>query len=138
MEIGAHTWSHPNLAALPAAEAADELSRARIALENALAEPVTSMAYPYGKLGRHVTDETIALASAAGYQHAAAVLFRGAHADEPRLAIPRFFVNGEDSPETIAAKVRGDWDAIGWAQERLPRWAARIVSPADFAEAVRA
>jgi peptidoglycan/xylan/chitin deacetylase (PgdA/CDA1 family) len=138
MEIGAHTWSHPNLAALSEPDAADELSRSKIAIENALGEPISTMAYPYGKLGRHVTESTIALAAASGYGHAAAVLFRGAREDEPRLAMPRFFVNGEDTPATIAAKVRGDWDAIGWIQERLPRWAARLGSPADFTEAVRA
>jgi peptidoglycan/xylan/chitin deacetylase (PgdA/CDA1 family) len=138
MEIGAHTWSHPNLAALPRARAAEELSRSKRALEDELGAEVPILAYPYGKLGRHVTSETIGLAAAAGYQLGAAVLFRGARADEPRLAVPRFFVNGEDSPASIAAKVAGDWDAIGWTQERLPRWAAKLLSPSDFAEAVRA
>jgi peptidoglycan/xylan/chitin deacetylase (PgdA/CDA1 family) len=139
MEIGAHTWSHPNLAALSRTAALEELTRSRRVLEDELGAPVTTMAYPYGKPGRHVSEETIALASEAGYEAAAAVLFRGLRDDERRLCVPRFFVNGEDTPETLVAKARGDWDAIGWCQERLPRWAARALSPADFkTEAIRA
>ena len=47
--------------------------------------------------------------------------------------------SGGDDLRSLQAKVRGDWDVIGWWQESSPRWAARLVSPSDFAqEAVRA
>ena len=129
MEIGAHTWSHPNLAALPSAAARDELSRSKTAIEEALGEPIASMAYPYGKPGRHFTAETMSLAAEAGYQSAAAVLFRGARERDHRLAVPRFFVNGEDSAATLAAKVAGESSPLTkkrgtakrWSRSRAPR-----------------
>ncbi len=139
MEIGAHTWSHANLARIPRARVAEELGRSKRAIEDAIGAEVLTMAYPYGKRGRHFTDETMAMAAEAGYQSSAAVLFRAVKQGEERHAVPRFFINGADSLATLAAKVRGDWDAIGWWQEKSPHWAARLISPADFrSEAVRA
>jgi hypothetical protein len=34
--------------------------------------------------------------------------------------------------ETLAAKVRGDWDYLGYWQKHAPRAVARLVSPQDF------
>lgn len=130
--IGAHTHSHPVLAELDDGRARDELVRAKDLLEHRLGFPVTSMAYPYGKAGRHFTRRTMELAEAAGYRHGAAVRFSGVAAGDQALALPRFFVAGDDLAQ-LQAKVRGDWDAIGRLQERTPRWLARAVSPHDFA-----
>lgn len=130
--IGAHTHTHPVLAELDDGRARDELVRAKDLLEHRLGFPVTSMAYPYGKAGRHFTERTMELAAAAGYRHGAAVRFSGVAADDEALALPRFFVAGDDLAQ-LQAKVRGDWDALGRWQERAPRWLARAVSPHDFA-----
>ncbi|MBA3707297.1 MAG: polysaccharide deacetylase family protein [Planctomycetes bacterium] len=139
MDIGAHTWSHANLAQLPAPEVERELRRSKELLEERLGAEVATMAYPYGKRDRHFTDETMRIAASVGYESCAAVLFRGVTDSDDRHAIPRFFINGGDDLRSLQAKVRGDWDVIGWWQESSPRWAARLVSPSDFAqEAVRA
>jgi peptidoglycan/xylan/chitin deacetylase (PgdA/CDA1 family) len=131
MEIGAHTCTHPNLARLSRSAAADELGRSKAILEDRLGIPIRSMAFPFGKPGRHFTPETVALAVAAGYEHACAVLFRAVRPTDSRLTIPRFFVTRDDVGR-LREKVLGAWDVIGAWQEHCPLWLARCVAPADF------
>ena len=130
-ELGGHTWSHPLLSSLAPEDVTSELTRSKAWIEEQAGVEVRSFAYPFGKRGRHFDAETERLVAAAGYDLAAAVLFRGARSTDSRLAVPRFFVAGDDV-ETLAAKVTGRWDWLGIWQERSPRWAARAVSPADF------
>ena len=132
MRFGSHTWSHPNLARLDDASVTRELRRSKEHLEHRLGQAVTTLAYPYGKPGQHVSATAVGLAAQAGYEHAAAVVFRGVSADEHPLSIPRFFVT-RDSIELLERKVLGRLDALGWWQERSPTWARRLVSPEDFA-----
>lgn len=131
MEIGSHTWSHPNLARLGRAEARKELQRSKEVLEQRLGEAVSLLAYPFGKPQRHFTTETVELAAELVYEVAAAVLFRRVRPEDSPLALPRFFVT-RDSVETLATKVMGAWDWLGYWQERAPLWMARWVSPGDF------
>jgi peptidoglycan/xylan/chitin deacetylase (PgdA/CDA1 family) len=133
MEIGAHTYSHPNLAVLSQPRARDELCRSKQIIEDRLGDQVRSMAYPFGKPGRHFTDETTALVEEAGYEYACAVLFRAVRASDSRFTIPRL-VATKDTVEGIREKVLGAWDVIGLWQERCPLPVARIVSPEDFSE----
>ena len=130
-EVGSHTWSHPILAELDRDAAHDELVRSRMVLEERLGAPVRTLAYPFGKPGRHATSETEQLARVAGYATAAAVLFRRVLPRDSPLMIPRFFPT-QDDVRTLAAKVLGQWDWLGYWQERAPAWLARRVSPADF------
>jgi peptidoglycan/xylan/chitin deacetylase (PgdA/CDA1 family) len=129
--FGAHTYSHPNLAALDRDNARRELTISKSRLEDQLGKHVGSFAYPFGKPRRHFSPETIELLSEAGYSSAAAVLFRGLKADDSRFQIPRFFVQ-KDSVQTLSEKVAGSWDIIGLWQERAPMWATRALSPQDF------
>src|SRR5438067_762086 len=48
VEIGAHTVSHPWLAAIPLAEQRREMAQSKAELEEILGKPVTSFAYPHG------------------------------------------------------------------------------------------
>jgi peptidoglycan/xylan/chitin deacetylase (PgdA/CDA1 family) len=131
VELGAHTYSHPNLIRLGRAEAAEELRRSKELIEERLEAPVDLFAYPFGKPGRHFDRATTEVVGAAGYGLAAAVLFRAARPTDPPLALPRFFT-ARDPVEQLAAKVQGDWDYLGAVQEHLPRALARLVSPQDF------
>jgi peptidoglycan/xylan/chitin deacetylase (PgdA/CDA1 family) len=119
MEFGAHSYGHFNLAELPHDAAEDDMRRAKDVLEERLGEPITSMAYPFGKPRRHFTSETVNLAAQVGYQSAAAILCRSVRAQDSPLAIPRFYVT-QDSLATIRDKVLGTWDLLGYWQERLP------------------
>jgi peptidoglycan/xylan/chitin deacetylase (PgdA/CDA1 family) len=133
MEIGAHTYSHPNLALLSRPAAYEELRLSKEILEQRVGEPIRSMAYPFGKPARHFTPETVTVARELGYERACAVLFRAVRPSDSELAIPRFFVNS-DRVEPLRDKVLGAWDLLGLWQEKAPLWAARLVSPDDFVE----
>ncbi len=130
MEIGAHTYSHPNLAVLSGPRARDELWRSKQIIEERLGEQVRSMAYPFGKPGRHFTSQMV---EEVGYEYACAVLFRAVRASDSPLAIPRLIVT-RDTVNRLREKVLGAWDLLGMWQERCPLWVARIVSPEDFDE----
>ena len=131
MDVGTHTYSHPNLARLDPAAAARELAWSKQITEQQLGEPVRWMAYPFGKPRLHFTPETQRLAAAAEYESAAAVLFRALRASDSQFATPRFFV-ARDGVATLAKKVLGAWDFLGWWQESVPQTVLRLVSPQDF------
>lgn len=134
-ELGSHGWSHARLSSASSAEVTLELTRSKAAIEEHAGVEVRSFAYPFGKPSRHFVEDTERLVAQAGYRLAAAVLFRGVRFADSRLAIPRFFV-ARDDLDTLAAKVAGRWDWLGLWQEHAPRWAARVLSPADFRDAV--
>ena len=66
MEIASHSVSHPDLAALPAARAANELTLSRSALERISRAAVISLAYPAGQYNLTIEKQ----AQAAGYGNA--------------------------------------------------------------------
>ena len=130
--VSSHTYSHPNLARLDRAGATREITRAKEILEDRLQVADRCFAYPFGKPGHHFTDETMDVLRDAGYRFAVSVVFRGVQEGDDPLAVPRFFVRGDDV-KTLEEKVRGAWDRIGRVQARLPASIARAVFPADFA-----
>jgi peptidoglycan/xylan/chitin deacetylase (PgdA/CDA1 family) len=130
MSIGSHTWSHRNLAQLEPAAVEADLRRSRDVLEQRLGEPVRTIAYPWGKLGRHVNRSTFAAARRAGFELGLISLPRAVRAHDDPLRIARVGV-GDDPVERLAAKVTGEIDWHAYVHERLPaRLAGRI-----FAEA---
>ncbi|MEM3434360.1 MAG: polysaccharide deacetylase family protein, partial [Candidatus Methanomethyliaceae archaeon] len=131
MDIGSHTYSHPNLARLDGVNAREELQRSKAIIEESIGQAVTAVAYPFGKPRRHFTAVTMKIAADLGYQNGAAVAFRAVKAQDNPLALPRFFVTRDDLP-TLQAKINGAWDILGLWQEKAPLWLARLVSPADF------
>jgi peptidoglycan/xylan/chitin deacetylase (PgdA/CDA1 family) len=131
MSIAAHTYSHPNLASVSRAVAAAEVRVSKHILEQRLGVPVTTMAYPFGKPNRHFTRETMDAVAEAGYESAAAVLWRGVREHDCRFAVPRILVSHDDL-RTLAEKVSGGWDLVGVWQEKAPRWAAKLVSAEDY------
>lgn len=131
LEIGAHTYSHPNLRRLSRNEVATELQVSKEIIEERLETPIDLLAYPFGKPGRHFDQVTTESAEATGYSYAAAVLFRSVRPRDSPLALPRFFM-ARNTVQDLAAKIRGHWDYLGFWQEHAPIFLARIVSPQDF------
>jgi len=84
-EIGAHTMRHPQLPALPAAEAAAEIQRSTAALEQALGAEIISFAYPYGALNEDVKAQV----QQAGFTYAVATDTGGLHLEDDRMQIFR-------------------------------------------------
>ncbi len=124
MSIGSHTWSHRNLARLPLADVTSDLARARETLEERLGQPVRAVAYPWGKLGRHVTRETLLAAGRAGYELGVISLPRAARESDGPLRVARFGV-GDEPVESLAAKVGGSIDWHAYLHERIPAPVAR-------------
>ncbi|MCX6715038.1 MAG: polysaccharide deacetylase family protein [Candidatus Uhrbacteria bacterium] len=48
VQIGAHTVSHPRLTNVPIDQAAEEIHRSKVILEQQLGKPITTFAYPFG------------------------------------------------------------------------------------------
>jgi len=118
MEIGAHTFSHPNLAQLPPAQLPREVAEPKAEIEARLGREVTSFAYPFGQLNLHVNKAAIAAVEEAGFKTAVTAAGRGVPANDSLFTLPRFF--SSTSVEVLASKLRGDWDLVGVIQERMP------------------
>ena len=128
MSFGSHTWSHRNLARIEEAQAKRELTLSKEVLEARLSAPVSAIAYPWGKLRRHVTEQTFQAAERAGYRLGAFSLPRAVRDSDPPLRIPRFGV-GSEPVESLAGKVRGAIDWHGTLHERMPGFLARVLWP---------
>ncbi len=135
IEIGAHTHTHRNLAKLSAEEAGVEVSTSKAIIEDAIGGAVDSFAYPFGKRAIHYGSQTVGIVRDAGFSAAAAVAFRRVFPREKRVfEIPRFFVSGADTRESLLHKVAGDYDWLGQFHERSPRWLkARVAPEEDYA-----
>ena len=92
VDVGAHTRTHPMLAACSVAEQRDEIAGSRADLERWLARPVTTFAYPFG--GRVVEYRAAAVGAvrAGGFEAAVAVREEPVTARSPRLELPRHAV----------------------------------------------
>lgn len=90
MLVGGHTVNHPILAALPDAQAHQEIAFGKRALESLLQRPVDSFAYPNGKPGVDYTARDMALVRDAGYRNAVSTSWGVAGADADLWQLPRF------------------------------------------------
>jgi peptidoglycan/xylan/chitin deacetylase (PgdA/CDA1 family) len=118
MEIGAHTFSHPNLAQLPPERLPREIAQPKTEIEAKLGREVDSFAYPFGQLNLHVNRAAIAAVQAAGFKTAVTTAGRGVRATDSLFTLPRFFAS--TSVEVLASRLRGDWDLFGLIQEHMP------------------
>jgi peptidoglycan/xylan/chitin deacetylase (PgdA/CDA1 family) len=119
MEIGAHTYSHPNLAQVPPERLRREVAEPKAEIEARLGRAVDSFAYPFGQLNLHVSRAAVAAAQAAGFTTAVTGSERGVRASDSSFTLPRFFAS--TSVEILASKLRGDRDFLGFVLERVPR-----------------
>lgn len=108
VEIGAHTLTHPSLAALTRAEALEELEGSRLRLERETERRVRHLAYPYGVPGTAGARE-FALAEQAGFATAVTTLpgnLLSRHAAE-RHAWPRHGLGPADGVAALRLKLAG-------------------------------
>lgn len=130
MSIGSHTWSHRNLAHLPGSVVEADLRLSREALEARLGERVSTVAYPWGKLGRHVNGETFAAARRAGFEFGLISLPRALRERDHPMRVARLGV-GAEPVERVAAKVSGEIDWHAYVHERIPAPVARLIFAED-------
>jgi len=110
-EIGAHTQTHPRLAALPPAEAATEIAASKAGLERRLGIEVLSFAYPYGDL----SPETKRLVQQAGFTYAVATDSGGLHLEDDRMQIFRINIFPHETGGSLFKKT------LSWYR-RYYRW----------------
>jgi peptidoglycan/xylan/chitin deacetylase (PgdA/CDA1 family) len=120
-DIGAHTRTHPVLTRLDEADAMDEITSSRTAIEDHIGKAVSLFAYPFGKPREHVSERISRIVAELGFESAATVLYRGVRHDEDPMSIPRFPIT-RDSMEIFSGKIRGRLDAIGLWQTHAPPW----------------
>jgi peptidoglycan/xylan/chitin deacetylase (PgdA/CDA1 family) len=96
-EIGAHTITHPLLAAQPLESQYEELRESKAWLENLLGDRVASFSYPYGGSG-HYTPETVRAVAGTGFVRACSTSAHPVNRNDGPYELPRFNVtdmNGE-------------------------------------------
>lgn len=110
VDVGSHAHTHRSLGSMPPAEASEEMVRSRAVLEDRLARPVTSFAYPFGT--RHdYSPQTDAALERAGYE----IAFNSMHgAIRPGMScfsLPRVKVEGGEPLFMFDLVTRGGMDA---------------------------
>jgi peptidoglycan/xylan/chitin deacetylase (PgdA/CDA1 family) len=129
-EIGGHTLTHPDLAALPPDRLDGEIagSRRRI-LETGL--PCVHFAWPFGRFAR-CTPEVAAHVFRAGYESCASAE-RGAHASVPSRASPacihRTIVGPGETARSVRARMALAAATSAISDDGWPRgWRESIIS----------
>jgi peptidoglycan/xylan/chitin deacetylase (PgdA/CDA1 family) len=101
ISLGAHTRAHPRLPDLPDNEVEAEIAGSKSDLEDLLAAPVTTFAYPFGRF-----DERAAVAAKqAGFVGACTVEPRRARLDDDPHRVPRIEARAGDSLPRFAVKL---------------------------------
>jgi len=131
MEVGAHTYSHRNLANLSDSELRHEVTHSKQLIEDRMACGVTTMAYPFGRPRVHFDERVLDAVQQAGYEFAGTTTTRGVRTSDRPLSVPRM-ISMRDSVETLRDKVLGAWDLIGSVREKAPLALSKLVSPSDF------
>jgi peptidoglycan/xylan/chitin deacetylase (PgdA/CDA1 family) len=117
IEIGSHSFSHRSLVGLTDDELNDELVRSRRSLEDALQQPATFLAYPYGDV-----DERVKIATReAGYSCGFAGESGPLHYQSDLYEIRRVKVGNHASDTYLFYKVFNLDKFLGWGRWTLKR-----------------
>lgn len=108
IDIGAHTVSHPSLAALAAPAQQLEIKRSKVILEAIISRPVHTFSYPFGGHDDY-NVKTINLVRNAGFDVACANYPGSADYMKDRYQLPRFVVRNWDGDQF--AKTIRSWVA---------------------------
>ncbi|MFL5541702.1 MAG: polysaccharide deacetylase family protein, partial [Longimicrobiaceae bacterium] len=101
--LGSHAWSHPDLAALGAAELRMELAASLASLRARFPGAIPWISYPYGR----VSPAVARAAREAGYRGGVRVEGGAVRAGDDPLALPRVNVPAGVSPEGFTLRARG-------------------------------
>jgi peptidoglycan/xylan/chitin deacetylase (PgdA/CDA1 family) len=103
IEIGAHTYTHPQLDQLPDGQLHEELYGPKSELEDKLGMAVTGLAYPFG----YSNDKVRQMARSAGYTYAYAVDNALTTSGANQFALPRLTVKRTTTMESFHKMVNG-------------------------------
>jgi peptidoglycan/xylan/chitin deacetylase (PgdA/CDA1 family) len=122
VEIGAHSHSHPHLDTLPTEEARAEVARSKEILEELLASPVPSFAYPHGYHGPVVRR----LVQECGFASACAVRNALSSDADDRFSLARLTVRSTTTAAELEAWLDGRGAPIATSRERALTRAWRV------------
>jgi peptidoglycan/xylan/chitin deacetylase (PgdA/CDA1 family) len=117
--FGSHTVNHPQLHDCTWDDIEAELSISREEIENELAAPVTTFAYPYAfpQSDRNFTDRLIDILNRTGYTASVTTrVGRFDHKSFQRHYLARLPINGLDDPRLYQAKLSGAYDWLASVQ----------------------
>jgi peptidoglycan/xylan/chitin deacetylase (PgdA/CDA1 family) len=115
VEIGAHTYTHPQLDTLPSSAAVEEIRRCKLELEDELGREIPSFAYPHGYYSRGV----VRAVRDAEYNSACGVM-NALSSDKDRLfALARLTICADTTPELLSAWLAGAEAPVAPYPERL-------------------
>ena len=103
MEVGAHSWQHPQLDQLRGLVLREELYASKAHLEDQLGAPVPGLAYPFGYSNSRVRQ----VARDAGHDYACAVSNTMLNGSADLLALPRLTVRRSTSLQTFQQLAQG-------------------------------
>jgi len=109
VEVGAHTVTHPVLAALNAEAQRDEVVRSKARLEEILGRQVSSFSYPYGTHADY-GPETVDAVKDAGFAYACSNFAGFAGAGTSRFELPRLLIRDWNG-DVLARRLREAFDA---------------------------
>jgi peptidoglycan/xylan/chitin deacetylase (PgdA/CDA1 family) len=134
IEFGSHTVNHPNLVERPWAEIKVELNDSKVAIEQALGEPVKSFGYPYAfpqaegayvKRFRELLVET-------GYASCVTTQIGRARPSDDLLRLPRLPANSADDSALLEAKLAGAYDWMALPQFLRKHSLLRSIRPSSY------
>jgi len=105
MEIGCHSYSHPDLTLQSDAVVKAEVSDAKAEIESHIHRPVLAFCYPAGAYDNRI----IQAVEDAGYWAAVTTKHGIEHSSGVRLALRRIRVRGEAALDSFAVALSGDW-----------------------------
>jgi peptidoglycan/xylan/chitin deacetylase (PgdA/CDA1 family) len=116
--FGAHTVTHPTLYGLGWSDIRRELRDSRAEIQNTLASPIDTFAYPYAfpQEDREYVQRFEGELTTAGYVAAVTTIIGRAAASSPRLLLPRLPVNDADDRSLFMSKLAGHYDWMARAQ----------------------
>ncbi len=130
MFFGAHTVSHPVLYQLSWPDIENELAVAKVQIEHALGEEITSAAYPYAypQEDDRFTKTLTSVLSRCGYRNCVTTVVGQAHQGDDLFRLKRLPVNSCDDEALFMAKLDGAYDWLSVLQSsfrQAKRWSKR-------------
>lgn len=115
VEIGAHTYTHPELDTLPLSAATEEIRRCKLELEDALGREIPSFAYPYG----YHSPAVVRAVQDAGYDSACAVMNALSSDRDHPFTLARLTICSDTTAEQVASWLAGLDAPVAPYRERL-------------------
>ncbi len=128
VEVGAHTLHHYYLDTLAKDAAYREIMGSKTILEENLACPVNSFAYPHGYHSKEITH----MVKQAGFSSACAVKHGLSSTEDDRFALARIIVSRDTEPETLGDLLAGKGLMRVTREERLRTKMWRFVRRAMY------